>query len=294
MLKPLRLTIFLLLISIVTGCTNFSFHKKDFLLMDTFVRIDIRDAINAKDRSRFEERAIERMKKLEARFDYFSKDSEVSAINRIGAKQRFLLSSEMYHVLKKAKDVELLTGGAFDITLGKKDWRLDTRRKTIYLMDRNTHINLGGIAKGFIVDEGIKTLIALGVKNALINAGGDMYCLGEGPRSSGWKVGIRDPRELDNVKEILIISDKGVATSGGYERANHIFNPMAGEYSKEAVKSVTVIAPDCISADALATAFYVMDPEEAISIVHGIKGVECVIIDETGFLYTSAGVPKLT
>lgn len=290
----------ILIFPFISGCRGESPRKEEILLMDTFVRIQIADNMEKARRELVIGRVIERMKKLEKKFDYFSEDSELTFINNLRKGDKFRVSPEMFELLKKARKMHIRTKGAFDITKGLDNWRLDRQEGLVWFRKDGIKIDLGGIAKGFIVDEGIRLLRELGVTNALINAGGDMYCMGPGPRGRGWKVGIRNPMNPRDVVEILRMRDKGVATSGGYERfrvsngekVSHIIDPKTGKPVKDIFKSVTVVAPDCATADALATGLYVLEPQKALFLIQGIDGADCIIVDRFGFMYVSSGLPQ--
>jgi len=283
-----------------SGCSQESMHSEEFLLMDTFVRIEIRSALPEGAKKRVVQRVIARMKKLDRKFNYFSDNSELAMVNRMGKGNRLLLSGEMFKVLKAAQVLHRRTRGAFDVAMGTGRWRLDSRKKAFHFKDAGVKLNLGGIAKGFIVDEGIRVLRELGIDNACINAGGDIFCMGGGTRRKGWKIGIRDPRRPEKIVEILVIRDKGVATSGGYERfsgsagrrVSHIIDPKTGEPIKDIFKSVTVVARDAMTADGFATAFYTMDPQMAVFFAERLRDIDCIVVDEKGLVYASSGIPK--
>lgn len=292
----------LLSLIFISGCARPAPYSKEFFLMDTFASIEIVDELEGAFRERLVEKVILRMKKLERKFDYFSDDSELAMINKLRKDDKLRLSDEMFRVLKKSKELYAQTAGVFDVSLGTGNWRLDEQKKRIYFTESGININLGGIAKGFIVDEGIADLKKYGISNALINAGGDMYCLGDGPAGNGWKVGVRDPKNPNKIIEILTISDKGVATSGGYERFtevggkkfSHIMNPKTGLLVRDIFKSVTVVTGDSMTADALATAFYVYEPREAIAAAKRMTRVDCIIVDAVGGVHVSAGFSRRT
>ncbi|MCQ9206330.1 MAG: FAD:protein FMN transferase [Omnitrophica bacterium] len=281
----------------ISGCAKAPPYTKNFFLMDTFASIEIVDELESAFRERLVEKVISRMKKLERKFDYFSDDSELSLINRLRKKDKLRISDEMFRVLKRSKALYAQTSGVFDVSLGSGKWRLDEYRKRIYFTESGVSIDLGGIAKGFIVDEGIATLKKYGVRNALINAGGDMYCMGDGPAGNGWKVGVRDPKDSNKIVEILTVRNKGIATSGGYERFtetggekfSRIINPKTGLLVRDIYKSVTVVTGNCMTADALATAFYVYEPREAIAAAKRMTMVDCIIVDEAGGVHISGG-----
>jgi len=241
--------------ALLTGCTENTPLGKNIPLMDTFVRVEVRDASNRKTAVEALDEAIGRMKKLAAGLDRKSGEYRETADTR--------------KILDEAARLKKLTGGAFDIKFDGAD-----------------KIDLGGIAKGFIVDEGIRVLKKHGIKEAIINAGGDMYCMGE------YKIGIRDPRDRREVVTMFSARDRGVATSAVYERGAHIIDPRAGKPVIKPGKSVTVVAETCMRSDALATALYVLEAREGLLIIEGTDGAECFIIDETGQTHVSSGFPE--
>jgi len=127
-------------------------------------------------------------------------------------------------------------------------------------LNPDIQIDLGGIAKGYGIDEAIKTLRLMGIEHAIINAGGDLKAIGEhGERP--WKVGIQHPRQPGVLASIETLSDESIFTSGDYrrfyvqdnKRRHHIIDPRTGEPVSHTI-AVTVIHPDATTADAAATA----------------------------------------
>lgn len=261
------LFITLLIFTFLVGCSKFPSGAKNILLMDTFIRVEVKDSLQAERKERVIAKATDRMRDLEKRFNYFLPDSELSKFNSSKKKETFSLSSEMRTILKKAGHMRKLTGGAFDIAIGP-----------------DGKVNLGGIAKGYIVDEGIRSLKESGVTNAIINAGGDMRCLGD------YKIGIMDPAKARSIVAFMRVRDKAVATSGCYERPAHIIDPRTGRTPQNTLTSVTVIADDCMTADALATALYVLGFKEGLMLIENIPDVDCIIIDLTGEIYVSGQI----
>lgn len=161
-------------------------------------------------------------------------------------------------------------------------------------------LDLGGIAKGYAVDKAIEVLKEKGVKNVLVNAGGDMYCLGEGPQGK-WKVGIQHPRKTREIVEVIEISNRGVATSGDYrryytilgKRFGHIINPSTGLPVEDIPTSVTIIASDAITADALATGVFVLGPAKGMELINVLPQIEAMIISEKMEILISNGWPDL-
>ncbi|MFQ5835694.1 MAG: FAD:protein FMN transferase, partial [bacterium] len=153
---------------------------------------------------------------------------------------------------------------------------------------KGMQIDLGGIAKGYAVDRAIESLRKNGIRRALVNAGGDLYALGSGPGKEKWQVGIQDPREEDKLLGIIKVKDVGVATSGDYRRYftiegrrfSHIVNPKTGQTVQDVPMSVTVIAPDATTADALATGVFVLGPQKGIELIESLPQVEGMIVSE--------------
>lgn len=161
----------------------------------------------------------------------------------------------------------------------------------------NINIDLAGIAKGYVVGQGIKTLKKYGIKSAIVQAGGDVYALGR-KNGKAWKVGIRGYRG-EGLLGYLEVEGLAVMGSGDYERFfvkdgkrySHIIDPKTGHPSF-GVSGVTVIYPDPAVADAWGTALFVLGREKGLRIVESIPGMEAVIVDEEGKVFYSAGLQQ--
>lgn len=132
-------------------------------------------------------------------------------------------------------------------------------------------VDLGGIAKGHAVDLAAAALRRHGVRDGMVNAGGDLYALGLSPEGEAWRVGIRSPEDPTRLIGEIDVTDEAVATSGDYEqyfdydgrRYGHILDPGTGEPWRTSRHSVTVVAERCITADAGATAVFGASADEA-------------------------------
>jgi thiamine biosynthesis lipoprotein len=130
-------------------------------------------------------------------------------------------------------------------------------------------LDLGGYAKGYAVDEGVRVLREHGL-SALVDAGGDMACTGPKPGGAPWRVGVRHPRDPDGLLGVVTLEGGAVATSGDYERYfehegqrfHHLLAPDTGRPARHHTQ-VTVRARSCAQADAWATALFVAEPERA-------------------------------
>ncbi|MBL7170388.1 MAG: FAD:protein FMN transferase [Candidatus Omnitrophica bacterium] len=272
--------------------------------------------------SEISKRLFHRLKELETKFSLYNPESEINMVNKVA---RVKLSPEFFELLEKSLIYSELTSGAFDITIAplvklwgfkehkprlpkEEDIRDALKRSgyTSIILSANAHevsfskpgveIDMGAIAKGYIVDEGIKFLKKEGIDSALINAGGDLYCIGTPSGKEGWKVAIRHPRKRGKNIAQLTISDKAVATSGDYENfflykerfLSHVIDPRTGWPSETGVVSATVISPKNCEADALATALMVMDKKKGLDLINHLDGVEAIIVSlEDGKLNTA-------
>jgi len=147
-------------------------------------------------------------------------------------------------------------------------------------------LDLGAIAKGFAVDVAVKKLKELGVNSCLINAGGEIYCLGR-KHGKPWKVGVKHPRSSDMI-EYLELENKAVATSGDYEQFfllqdthySHIIDPRTGCPADSGIVSVTVIADDCLTADALATSIFILGKTDSRELIKNFSNIKTIIFNE--------------
>lgn len=237
------------------------------------------------------ERAFGWFHEIEQRCTRFSKTSELMQLTAQPGVP-VPASAILFEALQFALTVAHESGGAFDPTVGERmagesmteenrqvsyrDVRLDPARRTITLR-RALTLDLGAVAKGLAVDAAARELAPF--RDFAIDAGGDLYLGGVNPRGKPWFVGIRHPRRDRELIDSLYISDRAVCTSGDYERrlpdgGHHILDPRTGT-SAHTVASATVIAPGAMLADALATAAFVLGPEDGIRFLErmGVEGL---------------------
>ena len=181
--------------------------------------------------------------------------------------------------------------------------KIDYARKTIRFMSSGAKIDLGSIAPGYAVDCAIYVLKESGVKNAMVNAGGEVFCMGRGPAGRAWKIGIQHPRLANKLLAKVRLQDRAISTSGDYEkfffwrdkRISHIIDPRTGRPVSNMPASVSITAPDCITADALSTAIFVLGPKDGMEVLKKMRCVEGMIsVDENGNIkvYTTDGFFK--
>jgi len=152
-------------------------------------------------------------------------------------------------------------------------------------------LHFGAWAKGYAVDRALEVLRSH-ESAALVDAGGEVRGFG-----ADWTVGVQHPRLPGSLLVALEPGELAVATSGDYEqffeqdgeRYCHLLDPRTG-WPAKGCRSVTVLAPDCARADALATAVFVLGPTEGMNLVEGLPGIECLIIDAEGERHDSSGL----
>ncbi|WP_027187348.1 FAD:protein FMN transferase [Desulfovibrio cuneatus] len=166
--------------------------------------------------------------------------------------------------------------------------------KSIRLTRGGMGLTLDGIAKGTIADAASAVLLAHGIGNFMVNAGGDIRVQGNSPKGTPWVIGIENPAHKGYPAEAVALATGAIATSGGYENrfdamgsTHHLVNPLTGQSPRLA--GVTVVAPTTELADALATAFCLMPPTQSIALCAASPGIECLLYGENGERSTSQG-----
>ena len=260
--------------------------------------------------------AFDSVRHVDLLMSNYRDDSEVSRINRYAAQEPVSISPETTEAIGKALELARESDGAFDVTVlplleiwgfakdrektvpsqeqideklrlvGYKLVELDRANRKIKLEAQGVGIDLGAIGTGYAVDVAIKSLISHGVDSAIINAGGDIYCLGEKTPGKGWRVAVTDPTTENGLLGYVELKDKAIATSGDYRnyfiadgvRYSHILDPRTGRPSMQGPHSVTVVAGSCTYADGLATAVFVLGREEGLRLLEKLPDAEALIV----------------
>lgn len=161
-----------------------------------------------------------------------------------------------------------------------------------------THFDLGGFAKGVIVDRTIEWLRQQGIENAIVNAGGDLRAIGAAGKRP-WRIGIRHPRDSGVFASLTIEGDEAIFTSGDYERYfdyagkryHHILDPRTG-YPADSIASVTVVHSDGATADAAATALFIAGPKQWRQTARAMGIEHVMIIDRHNKVYITPALAK--
>ncbi|MFO1295891.1 MAG: FAD:protein FMN transferase [Rubrivivax sp.] len=185
--------------------------------------------------------------------------------------------------------------------VGWQHLHVDAVSRSVRFGKPGMRIDLGGFAKGHAVDNAIALLQRLGIRHAYVAAGGDSRVLGD-RRGRPWSVAIRDPQRPGEIVAVLPLEDTAISTSGDYERFfdergaggevvrhHHLIDPATGR-SPRGVRSVTILAPDGLTAEALSKAAFVLGPARGLELLETIEGVDAVIIDAQGRLHATRGL----
>ncbi|MBK7614049.1 MAG: FAD:protein FMN transferase [Burkholderiales bacterium] len=291
-------------------------------IMGTAIQVDLwadtatqaQDAVNA---------VMAEMHRIDRAMSPHRPDSELSRINRDAAHTAVPLSPEMERLIEHALAFSEMSDGAFDISYAAAgqlyDYRagvapdastlrtacalvnhrqllLDQQAGTLRFGQPGMRIDLGGFAKGHAVDRACRILQRLGIRHAMVAAGGDSRLLGD-KRGRPWNMAIRDPRRPGEVVAVLPLQDVSVSTSGDYERYferdgvrhHHVLNPRTGE-SPRSLHSVTILAEDGLTSEALSKTVFVLGLHRGMALIESLPGVDAVVVDAEGALHFSSGL----
>jgi len=238
--------------------------------------------------------AITALRHTESTMTWFRADSDVGRANDGAARDAVAVSPAVAGVVAQSLRWADATGGSFDPAIGRlvRAWGVDHRTSppardfiqrfvgrrlyreievgrssgndVLRFHDPDVALDLGGIAKGQGVDRAVSALRDRGIRNAIINVGGDLFAMGSSADGDAWRIGIRSPSDPAKITSSFEVRDRAVATSGDYEqgfvymgrRYHHIIDPRTAEPRIVEAHSITVAADLCITADAAATALF--------------------------------------
>lgn len=289
------------------------------IALGTIVEIQVRDMDDA-DADHAMNAAFAEVRRIDTLFSTYLPAGPVWKLNHAGGAV-VTMPEEVHALLRRCDTLWRWSGGAFDIAVEPlvQAWGFSGDNPAIpsagrlqsaiaasgwpnvELLDSGqvrlnggAAINFGAIAKGYAVDRAVAVLEACGVREGLVNAGGEIRAVG-----GSWTVGIQHPRDERSLAAAVRLDGRSIATSGDYEqyfeqdgrRYHHIFDPSTG-IPAVGCRSVSVLAPDNATADALATAAFVMGPRTGIEFLRHLEHIDGMIIDDQGDVHSTPGFDK--
>lgn len=312
MLTALLLPVLLLALAMAPSPPRSVVHT--MRTMGTYAQVMVvsSDSLATIEPARSAHRALQRVDSL---MSNWTDVSEVARINREAATHAVLVEPQVSRVIATAVLVGRLSEGAFDITveplvrawgflggpkrvpseaearaaaelIGPRRLAFDPVAHTIRFAKPGVRIDLGGIAKGYAVDCAAESLLAHGVRDALVDVSGNMRALGAPAGAPSWRIGVRDPRDRVPSLGRVSLSGGAIATSGKYEQFvaqdgrtyGHILDPRTGRPA-EGLIAVTVLAPSAMLADAWGTALFVLGLDEARRVAASDPGLDAILVE---------------
>lgn len=321
----------LCLSSVLSSCSNDSgeYAEYFYFIMDTYVTIKLaRENEGGSLSEEYLDDVAQSCSEILVNIDEsISAHNENSDVYRLNSDHDYILSADesVTSLLETAEKVASLTDGAYDYTLGTLTELWNVTENTvppsevkvnealshcgrdkiklsgsrISKLDVGVKIDFGGIGKGMAAQQLLEYLDTTEVEYGLVSVGGNIGVFGKKSDGDDYKIGIRNPRETDDVIGYCYISSGFVSVSGDYERYfeyngkryHHIINPTTGYPAESGVASVAVISPNGAAADALSTALFVMGVEKSMELYESESiAFEAIFVTTDGEVVTTPGL----
>ncbi len=322
----MRFHITALLLLLVTACVPNDNSREEIVLhgktMGTTYNVKAIRGSSSITKEELQKQVSEALAGVNKAMSNWDKTSEISRFNRSTNTEWTPISRDFSVVMQEALRIHNLTGGYFDVTLAPliELWGFGTKKDTppqptpqeiraaldsvgmstmlefesdppaLRKVNTDTTINLSAIAKGFGIDKVASVLADNGIKEYLVEIGGDLVTRGNNSKGQPWAVGIEKPDSATRtVQQIVRVSDKGMATSGDYriykevngKRFSHILDAASGRPVTHKLASVTVIANNAMRADGLATALLAMGDQRGMALAER-EGIAAFFIVREG------------
>ena len=275
--------------------------------MGTNYVVRIAESLSESDQSEVSRAVEDVLERVDASMSTYRLDSELSYLNRSSSASPIEISASMFYVVQEALHISRLTSGAFDITVtplvrlwgfgagaakvpavptdgslaiasklvGFQHVTLTENPLSLKKNIEGLEIDLSGIAKGFGVDQVSELLTKKGLRNYMVEIGGEVRTMGKNSDGNAWQIGVEMPTGNSyRLQHIVPLSGLAMATSGDYRnfyeeegvRYSHIIDPRSGSPISQLLASVTVVEQTCIRADGLASGLLVLGPEEGFEL----------------------------
>ncbi len=315
----MRKLYYLILVFLICIIVSISFYNKKTNVKKTVYAFDtvIEMSIEGKNANEATQKSVDLIKKYDDELSIFKKNSDVYLLNQ---SKDFKVSDDVFKMISDAVEYSKKTNGYFDITvkpvmelwniqnggyvptedelknsLEKVGYRNIVINDESITLKNDASIDLGGIAKGYCANKINDIMNEYGVKQAIINMGGNIYVLGD----RTFEIGLQNPNGARGEHfGICTVKNTSVVTSGAYERYfesggkryHHIINPYTGKCADSHLESVTIIGENSEKCDAFSTAVYVLGKEEGIKLLNNEPDLEYVIADENKNVYISENI----
>lgn len=262
--------------------------------------------------------AFSEIERIESLISVNISSSEVYEINKNAGITGVLVSDETYSLIRRAYDYTVMSDGVFNLAIGPvvelwgigtPDVRLpsddeinqalvlcdyeliefDDDKNMVFLVTRGMALDLGAIAKGYIADKTAELLKEKGVKNAIINLGGNVLVIGSRTDGTKWRIGIQDPfTERNDYFAVYEAADETIVSSGVYERFfvrngiryHHIFDTSTGYPVMTDLQSVSIIGPGSETADVLSTIIFALGSDKGIQFIANFPDYKALFVDD--------------
>ena len=271
--------------------------------------------------------AFKEFDRLDALMSVWRDGSDVLRVNAAAGERAVPVSTDVREALRIARQISEWTGGKFDVTFGALadiwkfdhdqdnqvpeaaairarltliDYRqveIDDGAGTVFLKRKGMRVHLGGIGKGYAVEHAMTIMRHAGLRDFMIQAGGDLYV---GGKKDGrpWRLGIDDPRGPGGRSFATVdLTDGTFSTSGDYARSfvkdgvryHHLLDPATGQPAR-GCRSVTIVADSPLLADGLSTGVFILGPVEGMALIERLPQVEGVIVTAKNEVLVSSGL----
>ena len=305
------LALFVIAVVLFAACSNGEPVRSE-IVMGTVCTVTLYD----QGKAQLYHDVFSRIREIENRMSANLPDSDVARINRAAGVSPVQVHEEVFAVIERALYFAEISQGAYEPSIGPivslwdvmgdnpripsqqeidallpvVNWRnveLDYTARTVFLRYPGMTLDLGGIAKGYAADEAAAIITKAGIKQAIVDLGGNILAVGVKQDNSPWRIGLQNPLESrGDYFGIVTGPAQTVVSSGVYERFfeiddvlyHHIFSPFNGKPVRNGLWAVTIVTANSMDADALSTAVFVMGYEKGMAMLESLEGVEAVFV----------------
>lgn len=327
-MKPsnsIKIIAILISLLFLSGCAQQELHTVENFKLHTVCQITTYETLKTPVSSEI----WDALDQIDATMSMHVSSSELSQINSAAGIHPVVISEATFNVIKKALDYSKISSG-FDISIGPVvdlwgigtetprvpsalelqaalklvDYTkivLDPKNLSVYLPESGMKLDLGAIAKGYAADATREILLKHGIKQGIINYGGNILTLGEKAKKKPWQVGVQNPDQARGAYiGVVSLSQQSIVTSGTYERFfesdgkryHHLLNTKNGYPIDNGLWSVSIISPDSIDGDALSTLIFAQGLEKGLALIESMDQIDAIFVTNDSKIYLSSGIKE--